>query len=40
MNELEEILNTPDNSDIGYFIKIDLKWKKKKNKDFSNCFWN
>ena len=26
MNELEEILNTLDDSDTGYFIKVDLKY--------------
>ena len=25
MNKLEDILNTPDDSDIGYFIETDLK---------------
>ena len=24
--KLEEILNTPDDSDIGYFIEVDLKY--------------
>ena len=26
MNWLEEILNTPDDSDIGYFIEADLRY--------------
>ena len=26
MNKLEEILNTHDDSDIGYFIAVDLKY--------------
>ena len=26
MNKLEEILNTPDDSDIGYFIQVDLTY--------------
>ena len=26
--KLEEILNTPDDSDIGYFIEVDLKCPK------------
>ena len=24
MNKLQEILNTPDDGDIGYFIEVDL----------------
>ena len=35
--KLEEILNTPDDSDIGYFIEIDLKYPnniKEKTKNF------
>ena len=24
--KLEDILNTPDDSDIGYFIEVDLKY--------------
>ena len=42
MNWLEEILNTPDGSDIGYFVEIDLKtssWYKIKNKEFSISSW-
>ena len=37
MNKLEEILNTPDDSDIGYFIEIDLLYPdniKEKTKNF------
>ena len=26
VNKLEEILNTPDDSDIGYFVEVDLKY--------------
>ena len=26
MNKLEELLNTPDDADIGYFIEVDLKY--------------
>ena len=40
MNKLEEILNTPDNSDIGYFIKIDLRYPdniKEKTENFPFC---
>ena len=25
MEKLEEILNTPDDNDIGYFVEVDLK---------------
>ena len=25
INKLEEILNTPDDSDVGYFVEVDLK---------------
>ena len=35
--KLEDILNTPDDSDIGYFIELDLKYpdnKKEKTKNF------
>ena len=38
--ELEDILNTPDDSDIGYFIEVDLKYPhniKSKNKNFPFC---
>ena len=40
---LEEILNTPDDSDIGYFIEIDLKYPnniKEKTKHFPFCTEN
>ena len=40
MNWLEEILNTPDDSDIGYFLKVDLKYPdniKEKTKNFPFC---
>ena len=39
-NWLEEILKTPDDSDIGYFLEIDLKYPdniKEKTKDFPFC---
>ena len=26
MHKIDEILNTPDDSDIGYFVKVDLKY--------------
>ena len=35
--KLEDILNTPDDSDIGYFIEVDLKYSnniKEKTKQF------
>ena len=37
LNWLEEILNTPDDRDVGYFIEVDLKYPDniKKNKKFS-----
>ena len=37
MKILEEILYTPDDSDIGYFVDVDLEYsdKIKKNKEFS-----
>ena len=40
MNWLEEILNTPDDSDIGYFVEVDLKYSdniKDKTKNFRFC---
>ena len=40
MNKLEEILNAPDDSDFGYFLKIDLRYLdniKEKTKDFPLC---
>ena len=39
-NLLEEILNTPDDSDIGYFLEVDLKYPdniKEKTKKFPIC---
>ena len=38
--KLEDILNTPDDSDIGYFIEVDLKHLdniKEKTKNFPFC---
>ena len=39
--KLEGVLNTPDDSDIGYFIEVNLKYPDniKKNKTFSICSW-
>ena len=40
MNILEEILNTPDDSDIGHFIEVELRYpdnKKEKTKNFPFC---
>ena len=40
MNKLEEICNTPDDSDIGYYIEVDLKYtddEKEKTKNFPFC---
>ena len=40
MNWLEEMLNTPDDSDIGYFVEVDLKYPddiKEKTKNFPYC---
>ena len=40
MDELEEVLNTPDDSDIGYFIEVDLRYpdnRKEKTKKFPFC---
>ena len=40
MNKLQEILNTPDDIDIGYFIEVDLKYPdniKEKTKNFPFC---
>ena len=37
---LEEILNTPDDSDIGFFVEVDLKYpdnNKEKTKNFPFC---
>ena len=39
-NWLEEILNTPDDADIGYFVEVDLKCPddiKEKTKNFPFC---
>ena len=41
--KLEEILNTPDDSDIGYFFEIDLRYhhnRKEKTKNFPFCAEN
>ena len=36
--KLEDILNTPDDSDIGYFIEVDLNYPDNiKEKKFSIC---
>ena len=37
--KMEKILNTPDDSDIGYFIECDLSYPSviEKNKDFPFC---
>ena len=40
MNWLEEILNTPEDSVIGYFIEVDLRYPddiKEKTKTFPYC---
>ena len=40
MNKLDEILNTPDDSDIGYFVEVYLKYpdnKKREDKEFYIC---
>ena len=40
MNWLEEILNTPDDSDIGYFLEVDLKYPdniEEKTENFPFC---
>ena len=40
MSSLEKILNAPDDSDIGYFIEVDLKYLeniKEKTKNFPIC---
>ena len=39
-NRIEEILNTPDDNDIGYFIEVDLKYTdniKEKTKKYPFC---
>ena len=40
MNKLEEIINTSDGSNTGYFLEIDLRYPDNitKNKDFSILF--
>ena len=30
MNKLDEILNTPDDSDVGYLVEVDLIYPDKK----------
>ena len=43
VNKLEEILNTPDDSDFGFFIEVDLKYpdnEKEKTKNFPFCSEN
>ena len=40
MNNLEEILNTPVDSDIGHFVEVDLRFPdniKEKTKNFPFC---
>ena len=40
MNKLEEILHTPDDSDIGYFVEVDSRYPdniKEKTKIFPFC---
>ena len=40
MNKLQQILYTPDDGDIGYFIEIDLRYPdhiKEKTKNFPLC---
>ena len=40
MNWLEEILNTPDDNQIAYFLAVDLKYQdsiKRKTKNFPFC---
>ena len=40
MNKLEENLYTPDDSDIGYFVEVDLRYSdniKEKTKNFPFC---
>ena len=43
LNKLEEIVDTADDSDIGHFIEVDLKYPdniKEKTKTFSFCLEN
>ena len=40
MNKVEELLNTPDDGDIGFFIEVDLNYPdniKEKTKRFPFC---
>ena len=40
MKNLEELLNTPEDSDIGYLIGVDLRYPnniKEKTKNFAFC---
>ena len=40
MNWLEKIINTPDDSDIGYLVEVDLRYFdgiKEKTKKFAFC---
>ena len=40
MNKLQEILNTPDDGDIGYFIEVDIEYPdntKEKTRKFPFC---
>ena len=40
MNELQEILNTPDDSEIGYFVEVHSRYPthiKEKTKSFPVC---
>ena len=40
MNKLEKVLNTPDDSLVGYFIEVDLRFPdniKEKTKTFPSC---
>ena len=40
MNKLEEVLNTPDESDIVYFVEVDLRYPenaKEKTRNFPIC---
>ena len=44
VNKLEEILNTPDDLDIGYFVEVDLRYpnhiKEEETKNFPFCLEN
>ena len=35
--KLKDILSTPDDSDIGYFIEVDSTYSDKKNENFPIC---